>query len=129
LDTDEFAALEPATMPRSARYVAQVEWAWSPMHMRIDAYYISMDRLHRRWVLWNKPYDDNWGCWSEPHIMAAALRCSLDVEIAAKLLVLHAWSAGRETGLGRFHWVNEEGLLASGELNEIASIVWDDAVA
>ena len=28
----EAEGLAPTAMPRSARYIAQVEWAWSPMH-------------------------------------------------------------------------------------------------
>ncbi len=56
--SDPFAAIP---MPKSARYIGQIEWAWSSMNTRIDAYYLSMDRPHRRWLLWIKPYDDNWG--------------------------------------------------------------------
>ena len=33
--TDSFAEdVAPIAMPRSARYIGQVEWAWSPMNMR-----------------------------------------------------------------------------------------------
>jgi hypothetical protein len=50
---DEAAGAEaPASLPRSARYVGQVEWAWSPMNMRISAYYVSMDHRHLKWLQW-----------------------------------------------------------------------------
>ena len=32
---------DPQQMPRSARYVGQVEWAWARGHDRIDAYWLS----------------------------------------------------------------------------------------
>ncbi len=31
-------------MPRSARYIGQVEWAWSMINARLDAYYLSTNR-------------------------------------------------------------------------------------
>ena len=66
----EAERLAPTAMPRSARYIAQVEWAWSPMHMRIDAYYLSMCSHHRHWVLWSKGYDDNWSRWMDPRSLS-----------------------------------------------------------
>ena len=48
----------PAKMPHSARYVAQVEWAWGPNHTRLDAYYLSTNRERTHWFLWGRGYDD-----------------------------------------------------------------------
>ena len=115
-------------MPRSARYLGQVEWAWSPMHMRIDAYYLSMDRPHRRWLLWTKPYDDNWGRWDAPLVLARAPRARVAIKDAATLLLIDYLASQRDEGTDRFHWVNEEGLLDSGDMNAIAAIVWDDEI-
>ena len=116
----------PATMPRSARHLGQVEWAWSPMHMRIDAYYLSMDRPHRRWLLWVKPYDDNWGRWEVPVVVARAPRLGLVDTDAAKLLLIDYLAVQRDQDTDRFHWINEEGLLDSGDINAIADIVWTE---
>ena len=38
---NQAVAIAPPAMPRSARYIGQVEWAWSPMHMRIDASHLT----------------------------------------------------------------------------------------
>jgi len=113
-----------AAMPRSARYVGQVEWASSPMNMRIDAYYLSMCSRHRHWVLWLKGYDDNWSEWMAPQVVAAAPRCGLDAGSAAKLLLAHYWDQERENQLDAFHWVNSGGILDAGELNEVAVAAW-----
>ena len=40
----------PKNGPSSPIYLAQVEWAWSPMHSRVSAYYLHRGRSH--WVLW-----------------------------------------------------------------------------
>ena len=42
---DEPGLVPPsAKMPRSARYIGQVEWAWSMINARLDAYYLSSNR-------------------------------------------------------------------------------------
>ena len=116
--------LAPAAMPRSARYLGQVEWSWSPMHMRIDAYYLSMCSHHRHWVLWGKGYDDNWSRWMAPEASMVAPRCGLTPDAAARLLLLSYWAEQRLQKVDRFHWVNEDGELDAGELTEIATAVW-----
>lgn len=123
----EAEGLAPTAMPRSARYIAQVEWAWSPMHMRIDAYYLSMCSHHRHWVLWSKGYDDNWSRWMDPSAVAVASRAGLPVNAAGRLMLHDCWAQERDGGLDRFHWVNECGILDAGELAEVASAVWGDA--
>ena len=40
----------PSSTPSNMTYLAQVEWAWSPMHNRLDAYYLHRGRTH--WSLW-----------------------------------------------------------------------------
>ena len=44
--------------PTNSIYLCQAEWAWSPMHNRIDAYYLHRDR--NNWSLWSKYWDNNW---------------------------------------------------------------------
>lgn len=122
-------ALAPKTMPRSARYLGQVEWAWSPRHMRSDAYHLSMCSRHRFWVLWVKGYDDNWDRWTDPSAAAAGPRCSVPRWVAARLLLHDYWAAERAVGLDRFHWVAEEGTLDAGDLKALAAAVWEDGPA
>jgi hypothetical protein len=118
--------IAPITMPQSARYIGQVEWAWSPMHMRIDAYYLSMCSHHRFWVLWGKGYDDNWSQWMAPSAEAVSARCGLGSDAAARLLLLAYWRTQREQEVDHFHWVNEGELLSAGALTEIAGAAWGD---
>ena len=96
------------------------------MHMRIDAYYLSMDRAHRRWMLWGKPYDDNWGRWETPSIVVCGPRAGLTTLDAARLLLLDYWVTQRDNGTDHFHWIGEEGLLNAGDFNAVAGSVWDD---
>ena len=124
LSGGDLESIQPSTVPRSARYVGQVEWSWSPMHSRITAYFLSMDRRHRLWVLWARFYD-GYGRWDRAsYAQAAAPRCAADAATAAQLLLEHAWSGEREDGLDHFHWINETGMLDAGEINEIGGAVW-----
>lgn len=115
--------IAPSAMPRSARYFGQVEWAWSPMHMRIDAYYLSMCSRHHHWVLWSKGYADNWGRWMEPCPFAAAQRVGVTTAAAARLLAFDYWQEERGREVDRLLWVNEGALIDASGLAEIASAV------
>ncbi len=116
--------IAPAAMPRSARHIGQMEWAWSPMHMRIDAYYLSMCSHHRHWVLWAKGYDDNWGRWMKPCPVVVAERVGVAAEDAARLLVFDYWKEERTEDVDHFHWVNEGEMIDVGGLAEIGDAVW-----
>ena len=87
----EGIGLAQQAMPRGARYVGQLEWSWSPMHSRIGAYFLSMDRSHRRWLLWMKPYDSNWCLWDKPTLKAMSTRPGLAAKVAAQLLLCEVW--------------------------------------
>lgn len=121
----------PERMPRSARYLAQVEWSWSPLHGRIDAYHLSLNAARSRWVLWLSYFDEN--CWRfvDTHIAASAPRAGVQGSDAAILLLEAYWrgEAEGESSLDAFHWVNQEGVLSAGDLKQIAQRVWQPCVA
>lgn len=52
----------PKTSLRKLTYLCSVEWAWSPMHNRIDNYYLNPRR--NGWLLWNNRLDDYTVPWS-----------------------------------------------------------------
>lgn len=133
-DLDDRAPGLPARLPRTARYVAQVEWSWSPLHGRIDAYNLSLSRARNRWVLWCSFFDQTSWKFVDTHIAASAPRAGLQGADAAVLLLQAYWAAeaDNENELDAFHWINEEGLLSAGQLKEIARRVWqasDDSTA
>jgi len=115
----------PGSMPRSARYVAQVEWSWSPLHGRIDAYHLSLNARRNRWVLWVSFFDEARWRFMDTHIASSAPRAGLQGTDAAVLL-LQAYWACNENDLDRFHWINEERLLDAAMLKEIARRVWNE---
>ena len=41
----------PRASPRKLSFLFSVEWSWSPMHHRIDNYYLNPRR--NVWLLWN----------------------------------------------------------------------------
>lgn len=116
--------LLPKGGPRNAAYLGQVEWAWSPAHCRLDAYYVHRGRTH--WVLWTRYWDDNWGRW-EWLAAAAVARRGITERQAAVHLLIDAWRAERSDGsLDHFHWINEDGLLSVADLMAIGRAVWDN---
>lgn len=111
-----------SSKPRSPIYLAQVEWAWSPMHNRIDAYYLHRGRTH--WVLWSRYYDDNWGRWNWVAV-ACSHRRGVSEHQAAVYLLIELWKAeAADSGVDQFHWLNESDFLSVAELMAIAREVW-----
>ena len=116
----------PRKIPRWADSIAQVEWAWSPMHSRIDAYHISMDSNHMRWVLWHSCCDDS-GYRSRWELVSAMStpRAGVSKRTAAIALLEHFWrEESADIKLDHYHWINRADFFGVGELAEIARSVW-----
>ncbi|MEE4317784.1 MAG: hypothetical protein V2I74_12470 [Erythrobacter sp.] len=110
--------------PSNPEYLCQAEWSWSPMHSRVDAYYLSRGRTH--WMLWSYWYDDNWGKWDWTPVAYVPRRQATARQAAVHLLI-EFWKFDREqTDLNRYHWINASAFLSVAELREIAHIVWPD---
>jgi len=112
----------PKNPPTNSTYLCQVEWAWSPAHNRLDAYYLHRGRTH--WSLWSKYWDDNWMRWKQIAIGCVPRR-GVDQKQAAVYLLLEFWAFdAKEGGVDEFHWINEDGYLSIAELAAIAREVW-----
>ena len=113
----------PKNTNTNSTYLCQVEWAWSPMHNRLDAYYIHRGRSD--WILWNKYWDDNWGRWEKVAIGTVPRR-GADQKQAAVYLLMEYWKFdAKEGSLDKFHWINEEGFIDVAELEAISNEVWE----
>ena len=112
----------PSLPSRHAKYLCQVEWAWSPMHSRISSYYIH--RGHTYWILWERLLDQDWGAtlWE----IAASVPHKDCTEHQASVHLLRAiWqSECGENSLDQFHWVNDTDLLSVADLAAISREVW-----
>jgi hypothetical protein len=108
--------------PRNAEYLCQVEWAWSPAHNRLDAYYLNRGRTH--WSLWLRYWDDNWSQWEWSGI-ACVPREQADKGQAAVHLLEAFWQFDRANSeVDQFHWVNEAAFIDMNQLHAIAREVW-----
>ena len=115
----------PKNHPRSPIYLCQVEWAWSPMHNRIDAYHLHRGKTH--WSLWSRYWDDNWGRWGWTAI-GSVHRRGVDERQAAVYLLLDFWKGeAAESNLDEFHWINEDVYFSVAEIMAIARVVWGEA--
>ena len=115
----------PKNAPTNSAYLCQVEWAWSPAHNRLDAYYLHRGQSH--WSLWTKYGDNNWMGW-EQFTVSYVLRRGVDQKQAAVYLLLEFWAFdAQENSVDEFHWINEDGFLSIAELAAIAREVWGEA--
>ena len=110
--------------PSKPDYLGQVEWSWSPMHGRIDAYYLSRGRTH--WILWLYSYDDNWGNWDWLAIGNVPLRQANKKQASIHLMADFWRMEKTENDLDHYHSINEEDFLGAGEWRTIGLLVWPE---
>ncbi len=109
--------------PSNAEYLGQVEWAWSPRHVRLDAYYLSRGR--KDWMLWIY-HEDEFDSWVWLPVGYVPKKQASDRQAAIHLL-LDFWRLDREeSDLDCYHWINEGGLLTVADLDAIARQVWPE---
>ena len=118
---DEFI---PKHGPRSPVYLGQVEWAWSPMHNRLDAYYLHRGRKH--WLMWIRYFDDNWGKWEWSPVACVSRKGITERQAATHLLIEFWRHDARYRDVDRFHWINEGAFLTVADLSAIGRHVWDE---
>jgi len=92
--------IAPKRRPTKMAFLGGAEWAWSPMHNRVDAYYLHRGRRH--WILYQRDLDPNdpTFAWS---IVAYALRRGIDERTAAVHLMIALWRMEVRDGLDEFH--------------------------
>lgn len=116
--------LARASHPRKADFLFSAEWAWSPMHNRIHAYYFNPRR--RWWLLWARYFDDNELPWRWRWFLYGVARRlpGVDDRTAAIHLMIDAWR--NEDGLDRYHWIDETGAFSVGDVAAIEEAVWPE---
>ena len=114
----------PKALPRKLNFLCSVEWAWSPMHNRIDNYYLNPRRSG--WLLWNNWVEDGGVPWTwHWDLMAYGNRCRSDAKTIASHLVLEVWKFdAKYHQVDHFHWINSTGLLSVEDVQAIAREVW-----
>jgi hypothetical protein len=110
--------------PLSPTHLGQVEWAWTPSHNRLDAYYLDKTRSH--WVLWTGSwnFDKSEFSW---HAIACVRRQGITQRQAAVHLLIAFWRYDAlENKLDEYHWINDKGYLSVADLSAVARCVWAD---
>ncbi len=110
--------------PGNPTYLGMVEWSWSPMHSRLDAYYLSPNGP--LWLLWVRnadPFSDGFGA-PEWWVYAWGRRKGVSRRQAAVYLLMDAWTCEAEDHLDQFHMIDDTGLLSVADLSAIAREVW-----
>ena len=114
----------PRASPRKLTFICSVEWSWSPMHHRIDNYYLNPRRAG--WLLWNNWVEDGGFPWTwHWDLMAYGNRCRSDAKSIACHLILELWKFdAKYHQTEQYHWINNTGLLSTEEIQAIAREVW-----
>ena len=119
----------PIDIPKSATFLCQVEWAWSPMNNRVADYYLSQDTTRTKWVLWSSLLNDHERPWRWYTIDSVQVlpRRGISKETAAMVLLTayFEWQERAEL-LDRYHWINSEGFLDVGDIQLTAYIAWNE---
>jgi hypothetical protein len=105
--------------PRAPVFLAQIEWAETPMNNGIYDIYIEGRRRH--WVLWSRWYDDGGRTarWHWTSIGYCA-RAGVARDVAAIHLLEEFWRADGTAPGDSDHWINEKGALSVETLRAIA---------
>lgn len=106
--------------------LAQVEWSWSPMNARVDAYELHGGKEH--WMLWCGGPDENVGMYITNWYSVACMPVKgVSQQQAAVHLLLAFWEyeAGAMS-LDQYHWINRAGALSVSEIQSIANVVWSE---
>jgi hypothetical protein len=113
--------IAPKRRPAEMRFLGGAEWAWSPMHNRIEAYYLYRSRSH--WLLYLRDLDpDNRDF--EWRVGAYVQKRGVDEKTAAVHLMVALWAFETNDGLEQFHWLTHDGLISVAEWRAIAREVW-----
>lgn len=116
--------VRPKGRPRNVIFLASVEWSWTPWHSRQDRYYLGS--RGRYWILWRCWLDDSdspikWRWFPYSY----ATNNGIETSAAAVFLLMHAWSAEKESeGLDGGFLICDSGYLSDEVLIEIADGVW-----
>ena len=112
--------------PGRALYLAQTEWAWSPMSNRVHAYYIASNRARSHWFLWVRDLDDSGLQWKWiSYIYAYCSRKGIPREVAAPWLLEYAWRCeAAEAMLDAPHWINQCDGISIAQIHAICRQVW-----
>jgi hypothetical protein len=107
------------TAPRSPVFLAQVEWAETPMNNGINAFYIEGRRRH--WVLWSRWFDDGGWRWRWRWTSVGyCARKGVARDVAAIHLLEEFWRADGTAPGDSDHWINETGAFNVETLRAIA---------
>ena len=109
--------------PNSPIYLGQTEWAWDPMHCRLEGYYLERDRDY--WVLWARYWSDNEGDWGWATAACVATKGVSEDQAAVHLLIEFWKYEAKESWLDHFHWINEDAFLSVAQLAAIGRATWE----
>lgn len=117
------ASFFPKQRPRSARFVAALEFSPAPAHAEDHTYYLSSNRGRTLWFLWLHLYDE-WEEESHEDVWAYGSWPKASPKEIAAQLIRTAWQGQYRKAGRKWFSVTDEGLLSGAEVVAIARELW-----
>jgi hypothetical protein len=111
--------------PEAAIYLGALEWAWSPVHSRLDSYYLS--RTDAYWLIYQHYLEDGGEEWTwewRPYAFSTYFE-SPDLLAIAYWMIHDLLKIEAESqNLDSFHLISGEGMLTVGHFKMIDQRIW-----
>lgn len=112
--------------PTTVCYLGAIEWAWSPMHSRLDSYYLSYNDDYLLMYLHLLDYGVRPCTW-EWCLYAVATKAAGDARSIGFWMVHDLLKADSNTHeLDPFHLISDEGALSVSDFNQIKELAWEE---
>lgn len=113
----------PAKLPRSATFVAEVQWISSPHHLIWCRWYVSMSTTRQEWVLWDFTPDwKDWGFERPDYALAMIPSKGIDRRTAAMHMLVALLRSRFDDEA--FTMLESCGILTEEEISEVSDVVW-----
>lgn len=110
--------------PRTARYLFQAEWAWSPAHNRLSAFYLHRGR--RYWTLFDRQFDEDRMRWQWVQRAAVPIGQASEKQAAFWLVVELMKFDRDEAYIEEWHWIGEAATFQVAEVKALVQEIWGD---
>ena len=118
---------EDDTRPDSVINVVDVYWGEPGDQNHTQRYHLGLSPGKQLWVLWQEYVNGISGKSPRPWVIAHMTRHGVTAEVAAQKLLAYALEEERDENTRRFDGIAKAGYMPVTDVEQIASLVWQEA--